>query len=380
MVFSSLIFLYQFLPLVLLLYFVIPRRFLAARNLVLLVFSLLFYSWGETVAIWLMVGSILLNYLHGWLVERFCGRGERKKARAVVASAVVLNLLLLGIFKYADFFLQSAAAVLGRDLPLLHIALPIGISFYTFQSLSYPIDIYRGEARAQKSLIAFGMYVSFFPQLIAGPIVTFHSIADQLTNRRESADSFSRGISRFMQGLGKKVLFANNIGLLWEQISAMPTETMPVLTAWLGIIAFAFQIYFDFSGYSDMAVGLGLLFGFHFPENFNHPYLSTDHHANSGGAGTSRSAAGSATVCLYPAGRKPERAWTLQLRNIADCMGTDGNLARGKLELPFVGSLFRRAADSGKAVSASSAGKSTLVCASPVCPVSHSDRLGALCL
>ena len=274
MVFSSLIFLYQFLPLVLLLYFVIPRRFLAARNLVLLVFSLLFYSWGETVAIWLMVGSILLNYLHGWLVERFCGRGERKKARAVVASAVVLNLLLLGIFKYADFFLQSAAAVLGRDLPLLHIALPIGISFYTFQSLSYPIDIYRGEARAQKSLIAFGMYVSFFPQLIAGPIVTFHSIADQLTNRRESADSFSRGISRFMQGLGKKVLFANNIGLLWEQISAMPTETMPVLTAWLGIIAFAFQIYFDFSGYSDMAVGLGLLFGFHFPENFNHPYLS----------------------------------------------------------------------------------------------------------
>ena len=274
MVFSSLIFLYQFFPLVLLLYFVIPGRFRTARNLVLLLFSLLFYSWGEPKAIWLMIGSILLNYVHGWFVQRFCDRGERKKARAVVISAVVLNLLLLGIFKYANFFLQNISAVLGREAPLLSIALPIGISFYTFQSLSYAVDIYRGEAHSQKNIVAFGMYVTFFPQLIAGPIVTFHSIADQLKGRTESRDQFSRGISRFLQGLGKKVLLANSIGLVWEQVSAMPADTLPALTAWIGLFAFAFQIYFDFSGYSDMAVGMGLMFGFHFPENFDHPYRS----------------------------------------------------------------------------------------------------------
>ncbi|HIR46805.1 MAG TPA: MBOAT family protein [Candidatus Caccousia avicola] len=274
MVFSSLIFLYQFFPLVLLLYFVVPKRFRTVRNLILLVFSLLFYSWGEPVAIWLMVGSIVLNYALGWLVQRFCDREERKKARVVVAVSVAVNLLLLGIFKYAGFFLENVSAILGREIPLLEIALPIGISFYTFQSLSYPVDIYRGEARAQKNLAAFGMYVSFFPQLIAGPIVQFHSIADQLTGRSESRDAFSQGISRFLQGLGKKVLLANSIGLVWEEISAMPAGDLPVLMAWLGIFAFAFQIYFDFSGYSDMAVGMGLMFGFHFPENFDHPYRS----------------------------------------------------------------------------------------------------------
>ena len=216
MVFSSLIFLYQFFPLVLLLYFVVPKRFRTVRNLILLVFSLLFYSWGEPVAIWLMVGSIVLNYALGWLVQRFCDREERKKARVVVAVSVAVNLLLLGIFKYAGFFLENVSAILGREIPLLEIALPIGISFYTFQSLSYPVDIYRGEARAQKNLAAFGMYVSFFPQLIAGPIVQFHSIADQLTGRSESRDAFSQGISRFLQGLGKKVLLANSIGLVWE--------------------------------------------------------------------------------------------------------------------------------------------------------------------
>lgn len=274
MVFSSLIFLYQFFPLVLLLYFVIPGRFRTARNLVLLLFSLLFYSWGEPKAIWLMIGSILLNYVHGWFVQRFCDRGERKKARAVVISAVVLNLLLLGIFKYANFFLQNISAVLGREAPLLSIALPIGISFYTFQSLSYAVDIYRGEARSQKNIVAFGMYVTFFPQLIAGPIVTFHSIADQLKGRTESRDQFSRGISRFLQGLGKKVLLANSIGLVWEQVSAMPADTLPALTAWIGLFAFAFQIYFDFSGYSDMAIGMGKMLGFNFPQNFNYPYMS----------------------------------------------------------------------------------------------------------
>ncbi len=274
MVFSSLLFLFQFFPVVLLLYFIIPRRFLGARNLVLLVSSLVFYAWGEPVTISLMVFSILMNYLLGWMVQKYCDKGQRGRARGFVVSAVVLNLLLLGVFKYADFFLENAAALLGRDIPLLHLALPIGISFYTFQSLSYPVDIYRGEARAQKSIVAFGAYVTFFPQLIAGPIVQFHQIAKQLVERRESVDQFSKGISRFLQGLGKKVLFANTIGLLWEEISAMPLDSLPALTAWLGIFAYAFQLYFDFSGYSDMAVGMGLMFGFRFPENFDHPYVS----------------------------------------------------------------------------------------------------------
>ena len=274
MVFSSLLFLFQFFPVVLLLYFIIPRRFLGARNLVLLVSSLVFYAWGEPVTISLMVFSILMNYLLGWMVQKYCDKGQRGRARGFVVSAVVLNLLLLGVFKYADFFLENAAALLGRDIPLLHLALPIGISFYTFQSLSYPVDIYRGEARAQKNIVAFGAYVTFFPQLIAGPIVQFHQIAKQLVERRESVDQFSKGISRFLQGLGKKVLFANTIGLLWEEISAMPLDSLPALTAWLGIFAYAFQLYFDFSGYSDMAVGMGLMFGFRFPENFDHPYVS----------------------------------------------------------------------------------------------------------
>ena len=271
MVFSSLLFLFRFLPIVLVLYFIVPHRF---RNAVLFLASLIFYAWGEPIYVGLMIFSTIVDYTHGLLVERFKEAGEIKKAKWVVASSAIVNLSLLGFFKYTDFILNNINAIFGTEIAPLELALPIGISFYTFQTMSYTIDVYRGQAKAQKNIISFGAYVALFPQLIAGPIVQFKTIAEQLQERKESVDEFSYGLLRFMSGLGKKVLLANNIGLLWDMISVRQAEEIPVLMAWLGITAFAFQIYFDFSGYSDMAIGLGHIFGFRFLENFNYPYQS----------------------------------------------------------------------------------------------------------
>ena len=271
MVFSSLLFLFRFLPIILLIYFIVPRRF---RNFILFVGSLIFYAWGEPVYVVLMLFSTAVDFTHGMLVDRFKREGKDKAAKAAVASSMVINLALLGFFKYSDFVIGNVNAITGTSIPLLKLALPIGISFYTFQTMSYTIDVYRGEAQVQKNIISFGAYVALFPQLIAGPIVQYKTIAEQLVNRRESADQFSYGVMRFMAGLGKKVLLANNIGLLWDQISARPAGEIPVVLSWLGITAYAFQIYFDFSGYSDMAIGLGHMFGFRFLENFNYPYQS----------------------------------------------------------------------------------------------------------
>ena len=271
MVFSSLLFLFLYLPIVLILYFLAPR---VLRNLILFLVSLVFYAWGEPVYVVIMLFSTLVDYTHGLLVDRFKRQGQVKRAKAVVASSMVINLALLGFFKYSDFFIQNLNALFRADIPLLELALPIGISFYTFQTMSYTIDVYRGDAEVQKNIISFGAYVTLFPQLIAGPIVQYKTIAQQLDHRRESLPQFDDGVTRFMTGLGKKVFFANNIGYLWDTISAYDLSTMPALTAWIGIFAFAFQIYFDFSGYSDMAIGLGKLFGFEFLENFNYPYLS----------------------------------------------------------------------------------------------------------
>lgn len=271
MVFSSLLFLFQFFPIVLALYFLAPRKL---RNTVLFISSLVFYAWGEPIYVTIMLFSTLVDYIHGILVQRFKDNGEINKAKLAVASSMVINLSLLGFFKYSDFLIRNINSLTGSSIPLLNIALPIGISFYTFQTMSYTIDIFRGEAKLQKNIISFGAYVALFPQLIAGPIVQYKTIAEQLQTRRESVDQFSYGIMRFMSGLGKKVLLANNIGLLWNQISGIPLSELPVLTAWLGITAYAFQIYFDFSGYSDMAIGLGHMLGFRFLENFNYPYMS----------------------------------------------------------------------------------------------------------
>ncbi len=263
MVFSSLLVLFYFLPLVLVLYFVAPRKL---RNGILFFFSMIFYAWGEPVYVVLMLFSMLLNFVTGYLVDKYKKQDQWGKAKGALTISVILNLLLLGIFKYSDFVVENINQILGLAIPLPRLELPSGISFYTFQAMSYSIDVYRDEAKMQPNFIAFGAYVALFPQLIAGPIVRFHTVADELVNRRENMDDFSQGIGRFMVGLGKKVLLANSIGMIWEQICAMGIDTLPVLTAWIGILAFTFQIYFDFAGYSDMAIGLGRMFGFHLIE------------------------------------------------------------------------------------------------------------------
>lgn len=271
MVFSSLLFLFRFLPIILCVYFVVPKRF---RNAILFLFSLIFYAWGEPIYVVLMLFSTVVDYTHGMLVEKFKNKGQIKRAKMAVASSMTINLLLLGFFKYSDFIIQNINQLFKISIPLLNLALPIGISFYTFQTMSYTIDVYRGEAKVQKNIISFGAYVALFPQLIAGPIVQYKTIDTQLNKRKESFDQFSYGVMRFLSGLGKKVLLANNIGLLWDTVQKIPSMELPALTAWLGITAYSFQIYFDFSGYSDMAIGLGHMFGFRFLENFQYPYMS----------------------------------------------------------------------------------------------------------
>lgn len=271
MVFSSILFIFYFLPLTLLLYYAGPSRF---RNLVLLVMSLAFYSWGEPVYVSIMLFSTIFDYGNGLAIEKCLSSGRKRAARAVLLLSVAGNLGILGFFKYSNFFIEIINAAGGTDFPLLELSLPIGISFYTFQTMSYTIDVYLGQARAQKNLVQFGAYVAMFPQLVAGPIVKYKDISGQLADRNVTAERFSYGISRFITGLSKKVLLANNIGMVWEQISGGNLAGLSAAEAWIGAAAFSFQIYFDFSGYSDMAIGLGELFGFHFQENFNHPYRS----------------------------------------------------------------------------------------------------------
>lgn len=272
MVFSSLLFLFRFLPIVLIAYYVCPKRF---RNAVLFLLSLVFYAWGEPVYVVLMLFSTLVDYTHGLLAEKYLTQKNTFKAKCIVASSVIINLALLGFFKYADFLIGVFNSITGLSVPLLELGLPIGISFYTFQTMSYTIDVYRKDAKAEKNIITFGCYVAMFPQLIAGPIVRFKTVAKQLKSRTCTLEKFKEGILRFTVGLGKKVLLANNAGLLWDQVFGdLAMGDITVLSAWLGIIAFAFQIYFDFSGYSDMAIGLGKIIGFEFEENFNYPYIS----------------------------------------------------------------------------------------------------------
>lgn len=268
MVFSGLTFLLLFLPAVLLVYFIVPKRF---KNAVLFLFSLLFYAWGEPVYVVLMLFSTVLDFSCGKVVDRYRGT---PKAKIGLLVSVFVNLGLLCLFKYTDFFITTINSITGTAIPLLNLPLPIGISFYTFQTMSYTIDVYRGDAKVQNNIISFGAYVSLFPQLIAGPIVRYQTIADQINDRTHSFDKFGDGVKRFAVGLAKKVLLANNIGLLWSAVSKTDISQLSVVSAWLGAIAFAFQIYFDFSGYSDMAIGLGKIFGFDFLENFNYPYIS----------------------------------------------------------------------------------------------------------
>jgi len=273
MVFSSIFFLYLFLPLTLLLYFVAGPRF---RNHILLTASLVFYAWGEMGYVLLMLFSIAANWVVGLLIDRARQRGNT--GRPALTAGIVLNLLPLAFFKYGNFLVDNINPLLASlglgGIQLEPVHLPIGISFFTFQAISYIVDIYRDEAHVQKNPVNLALYISLFPQLIAGPIVRYYDVAKEITSRHTSAVDLRDGILRFVTGLAKKVLIANNMGAVADHIFSLPAGELPAGLAWVGLIAYTLQIYYDFSGYSDMAIGLGRMFGFHFLENFNYPYIS----------------------------------------------------------------------------------------------------------
>ncbi|OHW61820.1 peptidoglycan O-acetyltransferase [Andreesenia angusta] len=269
MLFSSLIFLFVFLPSVLVLYYALGKKF---RNIVLLGFSLFFYAYGGPKYLLVMLFSIAMNYVFGLMVERF--REDHMSAKRVLTFSGIGNLTIIGYYKYTDFFIQNINTVFRAELPYAEIVMPIGISFFTFQGMSYVIDIYRGHGKVQKNPLNVALYISLFPQLIAGPIVRYETVADQIEGRVENFDKFVSGISRFIVGLSKKVLLANSMGLIADEVFANQPADISVLLSWIGAIAYTGQIYFDFSGYSDMAIGLGRMFGFEFLENFNYPYIS----------------------------------------------------------------------------------------------------------
>ncbi len=269
MVFSSLIFIFIFLPLVLVSYYIVPRRL---RNTVILLASLLFYAWGEPTYIILIIISILINYLGALLIRS--NIKNKDKSKFIFITLLLIDISILFFFKYYGFAIECLGSIIGLDLKVKSISLPLGISFYTFQQISYIVDIYMQKIKPQRNLIDFATYITMFPQLIAGPIVKYNDIHKQLANRKESINKFGEGVQRFIIGLGKKVILANNIGLIWTQVKEVNLNDLSVVLAWIGIIAFTLQIYFDFSGYSDMAIGLAKMFGFDFLENFDYPYIS----------------------------------------------------------------------------------------------------------
>jgi len=270
LVFSSLMFLFIFLPITLLFYY--ASRGITIRNVILLISSLIFYAWGEPVYIIIMILTTIFDYMAGIIIDKLQNRPRAMKG--VLVASIIVNLGILGFFKYYGFLTDNLNKFFSLNISDLGLPLPVGISFYTFQAMSYVIDVYWGNVPVQKNLINFGTYVSMFPQLVAGPIVKYGDVAEQLENRKETLDKFTDGIKWLIIGLAKKVLLANNIGLLWDVVKSSPIDQISVLSSWIGIIAFTFQIYFDFSGYSDMAIGLGKMFGFDLMKNFDYPYIS----------------------------------------------------------------------------------------------------------
>lgn len=269
MVFSSLTFLFAFLPITLILYYLVPKK---AKNVVILISGLVFYAWGEPIYVLVMILSTFIDYTAGRIIDKYDDRPKIRTACLLVS--LIMNIGLLATFKYLGFIIEALNAGFGIAIPNPNLPLPIGISFFTFQSMSYTIDLYRRQIKVQKNAASFMAFVTLFPQIVAGPIVRYEDIQNEIDDRTITEKMIGDGISRFIVGLGKKVLIANNIGLLWTEIKAMDYGEISAVTAWLGILAFTFQIYFDFSGYSDMAIGLGKMMGFNFPENFNYPYMS----------------------------------------------------------------------------------------------------------
>lgn len=270
MIFSSLLFLFRFLPVFFIIYYLVPQRF---KNVTLLIGSIIFYAWGEPKFLVLIIVSILVNYLAGLLIAHF-DKSKSKLKTVTLAVAVTYNLLALFVFKYIDFFISNINGAFGTEFKLFELTLPLGISFYTFQIMSYVIDLYNGKIKVEKSPVILGTYLSMFPQLIAGPIVVYSDVSEKLHERKVTLNQIEEGIATFILGLGSKVLVANNVGMLWDDIAAIGYENIHAGTAWLGVIAFSLQIFFDFNGYSLMAIGLGKMLGFEFPKNFDFPYIS----------------------------------------------------------------------------------------------------------
>lgn len=270
MLFSSLTFLFGFLPILLLGYYVVPSR--KFKNCILLVFSLLFYAWGEPKYILLMLVTILISYIMGLLINKYDSKPKVKKL--LLTMSIILILAGLIFFKYTNFILENITRVTKADITFMDIILPIGISFYSFQILSYVIDLYNKKVEVQRNIFSLALYVSLFPQLIAGPIVRYETVEDELKNRKENLSDILSGFKRFIVGLSKKIIIANNMGLIADSIFVLNNSNIGTLIMWLGVLAYTLQIYFDFSGYSDMAIGLGKMFGFHFLENFNYPYIA----------------------------------------------------------------------------------------------------------
>lgn len=269
MVFSGLTFMLAFLPVMLILYYIMPKK---GKNIVILISGLLFYAWGEPLYVFAMILSTFIDYTAGRLMNKFDDSPKTRKVCLLIS--VIMNLALLGVFKYLGFLIESANSWFGWSIKNPNLPMPIGISFFTFQSMSYTIDLYRRKIKVQKSAVNFMAFVTLFPQIVAGPIVRYEDVQNELDDRAITESMIGEGISRFITGLGKKVLIADNIGALWDQVKAMEISSLSAMTAWIGILAFTFQIFFDFSGYSDMAIGLGKMMGFTFPENFDYPYMS----------------------------------------------------------------------------------------------------------
>lgn len=269
MVFSSSVFLFLFLPIVLFTYFIVPTKF---KNLILLIASLFFYAWGEPKFVIIMLISIIINYIFGLVIN--LNKEKKTKSKIFLALMVISNLLILCVFKYLNFIVDNINSVFNLSISIPNISLPIGISFFTFQAMSYVIDIYRDDAKVQRNPLNLALYISLFPQLIAGPIVRYQTIAEQLNKRFTNFSKFNHGIKRFIIGLGKKMILANNCGYIADQVFSQTPTDLTTSLAWIGIISYTLQIYFDFSAYSDMAIGLGKMFGFDFLENFNYPYIS----------------------------------------------------------------------------------------------------------
>ena len=374
MVFSSILFLFAYLTVALTVHYLSPPRW---RNAILLAFSLLFYGWGEPLYIFLMVFTVVLDYFAGLLVARYKTQGRDRSARVTITVALAVNLAFLFFFKYWDLVATTLAGLGLGFMPVLGLRLPIGISFYTFQAMTYPVDVYRGDAKPQRSLVNFGTFVTLFPQLIAGPILKYKELADQVDRRSWSVEQFASGVEVFVVGLAKKVLLANNIGALWDTVKALPADQVTTAGAWLGILAFTLQIYFDFSGYSDMAVGLGRMLGFEFPRNFDYPYVSKSitefwrrWHISLG--------SWFREYLYIPLGGNRVGRGRLFFQPVGG-LGCHGYLARSQLELPHLGPLLCTAPHSGKGLYRPMAQKPAQSGAAFLRPLPHRHQLGDIC-